>query len=279
VEVPYGNVSLSLIVFPDVEYDLESEQGQSGIPDEIDVDTPSFAVRLLFLLWDTDIAIIYNRTDKLAELEKNYLGLTLNRYWGDLGAYLEVMGHKGNDLEFVKINETGNYYFPSGDDLEALKNSDDEIFINFSVGGNYSFPDGTKISMEYYRNNEGYDDDEFDKFYDFIENDSDLYATTLDDTLKNKLLKANMILGDRIRQNYLSLTLDRPFTFDDFNPHVGTIINLDDNSLLLNGTLEYAVRDDTSITLDMRWFLGDDDTEYGLKADDYKAILKVIYYF
>jgi hypothetical protein len=189
------------------------------------------------------------------------------------------MGHKGNDLEFVKINETGNYYFPSGDDLEALKNSDDEIFINFSVGGNYSFPDGTKISMEYYRNNEGYDDDEFDKFYDFLENDSDLYATTLDDTLKNKLLKANMILGDRIRQNYLSLTLDRPFTFDDFNPHVGTIINLDDNSFLLNGTLEYAVRDDTSITLDMRWFLGDDDTEYGLKADDYKAILKVIYYF
>jgi hypothetical protein len=133
--------------------------------------------------------------------------------------------------------------------------------------------------MEYFRNNEGYNDDEFDELYTFLENDSDLFITTSDESIGNKILKANQILGDRIRQNYLSLAFDRPFTFDDFNPHIGSIINIDDGSFLLNGALEYAVRDDTSITLDMRWFVGDDDTEYGLKADDFKAILKVLYYF
>ena len=93
------------------------------------------------------------------------------------------------------------------------------------------------------------------------------------------ILKANKILGDKIRRNYLSLTFDRPFTFDDFSPHLGTIINLDDGSFLLNGVIDYAVRDDTSITLDTKWFIGDDDTEYGMKPDNFKVNLKVIYYF
>jgi hypothetical protein len=275
---PVGNSSFSFVYFPDVEFDLESEEGQSGIPEKMDFDDPSLGVRALFLLWDTDIAFIYNRTDRIPDLEKDYYGLTINRYWGDLGIYVEVSGHEGNDLEFVQQNVLG-YYFPTGDELVDLKKTDDDIYVNFAVGANYSFPDNSKVALEYFRNNEGYDDDEFDEFYNFLENDSDLYLTTFDPNIKNKLLKANQILGDRIRRNYLSLTFDRPFTFDDFNPHLGAIISLDDGSFLLNGAIEYAARDDTSITLDVKWYIGDDDTEYGLKPDDYKASLKMVYYF
>jgi hypothetical protein len=279
VSLPVGNSLFSFIIFPDVEYDLESENGQSGIPRSMDFDDPSLGLRALFLIWDTDVAFTYNRTDKIPDLNKDYFGLTLNRYWGDLGAYFEGSGHKGNDLEFIQQNAADQYYFPTGDELETVKKADNDIYINFAVGVNYTFSNDVKINVEYYRNSEGYDDDEFDEFYNFLKNDSELYLAELDDTVKNKILKANQILQDRIRRNYLSLTFDRPFLFDDYNPHLGTIICLDDGSFFLNGAVEYAVRDDTSITLDMKWYIGDDDTEYGLKPDDFKAYLKVQYYF
>jgi len=279
LEVPVGSSSFSFVYFPDVEFNLEEEEGQSGIPDKMKSDDSSLGVRALFLLWDTDIAFTYNRTDKFPGLEKDYYGLTINRYWGDLGVYVELEGHEGNDLEFVQQNALGKYYFPIGDELKDRINDDDDIYVNFALGVNYSFPDNSKVAMEYFRNDEGYDDDEFDEFYDFLKTDSDLYLATSDTTIKKKILKANQIMGDKIRRNYLSLTFDRPFTFDDFNPHLGTIINLDDGSFLLNGVIDYAVRDDISITLDTKWFIGEDDTEYGMKPDNFKANLKVIYYF
>ena len=279
LEVPVGNTSFSFVYFPDVEFDLESEKGQSGIPDKMNSDDPSLGVRALFLLWDTDIAFIFHQTDRISDLDKNYYGLTINRYWGDLGAYVEISGHEGNDLEFVQQNAMGQYYFPTGDELKALKRDDDDTYVNFAVGVTYSFPDNSKVALEYFRNDEGYDDDEFDEFYNFLKNDSDLYLTTSDENIKNKILKANQILGNRIRRNYLSLTFDRPFTFDDFNPHLGVIINLDDGSFLLNGVIEYAVRDDTTISLDIKGYIGESDSEYGLKPDDYKATLKLQYYF
>ncbi|MCP3888322.1 MAG: hypothetical protein GY702_05545 [Desulfobulbaceae bacterium] len=279
LEVPVGNASFGFAVFPDVEFDLETEIGESGIPEEMDFDDPSLGGRVSFLLWDTDISFLYYRNDRIPDLEKDYYQLNLMRYWGDIGVYVEVSGHEGNDLEFVQMNDTGQYYFPTDDELVALKKTDDDLYVNFAVGVNYSFPDNSKVAFEYYRNNEGYNDEEFDEFYNFLKNDSDLYLTTLDESIKNKLLKANKILGDRIRCNYLSFNFDRPFTFDDFNPHIGAIINLDDGSFLLNGAIEYAFRDDIILKLDMKWYLGDDDTEYGLKPDDFKTFLKLVYYF
>lgn len=279
MELPVGNTSFSFVVFPDVEFDMESERGEAGIPEKMNFDNPTFGGKISFLLWDTDIAFSYYRHDLIPEFEKNYYGLTLIRYFVDLGVYVEIEGHEGNDLEFVQRNDSGQYYFPAGEELEAIKKADDDLYVNFAVGLNYSFPENSKISLEYFRNDEGYDDDEFDNFYNFLKNDSELYLTTLDQTLKNKILKANQILGDRIGRNYLSINYDRPFTFDDFNPHLGAIINMDDNSFLLNGALEYSLRDDIIIKLDMKWYIGDDDTEYGLKPDDFKTYMKLVYYF
>jgi hypothetical protein len=278
-EVPIGNASLSFIYFPDVLFDMDSEAGQSGIPDEMNFDDPSLGGRIYFFLWDTDISIVYNRTDKTPDYEKDYFGLTFNRYWGDLGAYAEVMGHEGNDFEFVKKTETGQYYFPSGDELVALKKADDDLYVNFALGANYSFEDNTKISAEYFRNDEGYDDDEFDEFVHFLEHEAEMYLLLGDGISKGKLLKANQILQDRIRQNYVSLAFDRPFTFDDFNPHLGATMCVDDSSFLLNGALEYNVRDDTTITLDVKAYIGDGDSEFGIKPDDFKVLLKAKYYF
>ncbi len=137
----------------------------------------------------------------------------------------------------------------------------------------------SKIALEYYRNNEGYDDGEFDEFIDFLETDSTTYLNTRNPNAGNKILKANQILGNRIRRDYLSFTFDRPFTFDDFFPHVGVTVSLDDGSFLLNGSLEYAVRDDTSITLDVKRYVGGDGHEYGLKPERSRVYLKVVYYF
>ncbi|MGD9246232.1 MAG: hypothetical protein PVH36_14970, partial [Desulfobacterales bacterium] len=172
LEVPVGNASFSFMYFPGVEFDLQSEKGQSGIPDKIFEGDSSFGVRALFLLWDTDISLTYYRTDKTPDLQKNYYGLTLSRYWLDFGAYVDIEGHKGNDLEFVQKTLTGQYYFPIGDELEDLKRDDNDTYINFAVGVNYTFSDDSKVTLEYFRNDEGYDDDEFDEFVDFVEHEA-----------------------------------------------------------------------------------------------------------
>ena len=279
LEVPVGNSSFSFVYFPYTEFDMLSEEGQSGIPDTMFGDEAAYGVRAAFLLWDTDISLIYYRTDKIPDLQKNYYGLALNRYWLDLGAYVDIEGHEGNDLERVQKTTTGQYYFPVGDELVDLKKADDDTYINFAVGANYTFSDDSKVALEYYRNNEGYDDDEFDVFAEFVEHEALIHQIIHDDFSKFKLLKANLILSDRIRKNYLSFSYDRPNTFDDFFPHLGAIICLDDSSFLLNFVLAYNVRDDTSITLDMRGYVGGDDTEWGLKPDDYRIFMKVKYYF
>jgi hypothetical protein len=277
--VPVGNASFSFVYFPYVEFDMFSEKGQSGIPKQIGGEEPAYGVRASFLFWDTDISLIYYRTDKIPDLQKNYYGITLNRYWLDFGAYVEIEGHEGNDLERVQKTATGQYYFPVEDELVDLKKEDDDIFVNFALGSNYTFSDDSKIALEYYRNNEGYDDDEFDDFFNFVDHEALIHRIIDDEFSEKKLLKANQLLGDRIRQNYLSFSFDRPNTFDDFFPHLGLITCLDDGSFLLNGVLAYNARDDTSISLDVRGYFGDSDTEWGMKPDNYRVFLKLKYYF
>jgi len=279
LEIPFGNGSFSFVYFPDVEFDMFTEYGESGIPETMFVDPGTYGLRASYLLWDTDIAATYYHWDRVPDLRKDYFGLSFNRFWLDLGAYLEIEGHKGKDLERVQKTEIGQNYFPLEDELVELKKDEDAIYVNFAVGANYTFPDSSKVALEYFRNNEGYDDDEFDEFVDFIKHEALIHRIIQDDFSKFKVLKANQILGGRIRKNYLSFSFDRPNTFDDFFPHLGAIICLDDGSFMLNGILAYSVRDDTSISLDVKKYVGDDDTEWGLKPDDYRVFLSVKYYF
>lgn len=279
LEVPVADLSIRFVYFPYVEFDLATEKGQSGIFENMFDKQAAYGVNASFMFWDTDMSLIYYCTDKIPGLQKDYGGLTLSRYWLDLGAYFGIEAHKGSDLEVVQRTPTGQYYFPVDDALVDLKNNDDDIYVNFAVGANYTFSDNTKIALEYFRNDEGYSDDKFDDFVDFIDYDAGIYLNTQDETTKKKLLKATQILSDKLRKNYLSLSFDRPYTFDDFTPHLGTIICLDDGSFMLNGMLAYNVRDDTTITLDVKGYVGNDDTEWGLKPDNFRVFLSAEYYF
>ncbi len=279
LEVPIGDLSLRILYMPDVTFDMSTETGQSGIPDSMFDEEGAYGINASFMLWDTDISFIYYRRDKIPGLNKDYGGLTLNRYWLDIGAYFEIEAHRGSDLEAVQKTSGGSYYFPVDDALVALKKQDDDIYVDFSVGVNYTFPDNTKVALEYSRNDEGYDNAEFDAFVNFVNHEAQNHQSSGDPTSTQKLLKANQLLGERLRQNYLALSYDRPYTFDDFTPHLGTIICLDDGSFMVNAALMYNVRDDTTITLDVKGYVGDEDTEWGLKPDNYRVFLSVKYYF
>jgi len=283
LEVPVADLSIRLIYFPYVEFDLTTEKGESGIFDNMFDEQAAYGLNASFMLWDTDISLIYYNTDKIPGLQKDYGGLTLSRYWLDLGAYFEIEAHRGSDLENVQLTASGQYYFPVDDELKEMEKDDDDIFVDFAVGTNYTFPDNTKIALEYFRNGEGYSDSEFDAFVEFVDHEGLTHQSINDAQSKEnsakKLLKANQLLGDRIRKNYISLSYDRPYTFDDFTPHLGTIICLDDGSFMLNGRLMYNVSDDTTVTLDVKGYVGDDDTEWGLKPDNYKVFLSAKYYF
>lgn len=296
LDIPVGNASFRFAYFPHATFDKDTEQGQSGIPDNIKYSggREDYAARLSLLLWDSDITFEYYYADIIKDYKKNYYGMTFTRYWGDLGVYAEAEGHKGSDMDFIETKTEyimGNpmlvYYWPSGKELVAIKEPDNKFYVNFSVGVNYTFPDDSKVSLEYYRNNEGYNKEEFDEFREFLVHDSEIFLegddkySVEDDRLADKIHTANKLLNevDRVRRNYLGITFDRPNTFDDFFPHLNFVIGLDDGSIMIKGTLEYAVRDDTTISFDITGYTGADDTEFGLKTEDYKAYLRLEYFF
>jgi len=201
LEIPVGDSSFSFVYFPYVAFDIQSEAGQSGIPEDMFDEEGAYGIRASFLLWDTDISLIYYYTDKIPDLQKNYFGITLNRFWRDLGAYVEVIGHQGNDLERVDKTDIGQNVFWFGDDLVDIKEDDNETFVNFAVGLSYGFPDDSRVGLEYYRNSEGYDDNEFDEFVDFIKHEAEIHRLIQDDFSMMKLLKGNQLLGNRLRKN------------------------------------------------------------------------------
>jgi hypothetical protein len=276
VEVPFGTSAASIVYFPRVEFDPDDKD---GIPKRMDLDEGGFGGRLYSLIRDTDLSLIYYRLDRIPTLERNFFGFTANRFFGYLGAYIELLGHTGSDTDLVRKDQSGNYYFPDPKERIERARADNTEYLDFSAGASYTFSDDTKVGVEYMRNGEGYDENTFEEFRDFLTHDSQVYLESNDEGIKNKLLRGSRMLQNRIRRNYLAVTLDRPNTFDDFFPRLMTIMCLDDGSFVVNGLVDYLIRYDTTVKLMFSTPVGNEKTEYGLKPSDYRITLEAKYYW
>jgi len=282
IEVPFKSSIISVVAIPDTWYEDDDNDGvpdvKDGIPEGFKSDNTGYGMRLYSLVWDTDISFIYYNEDIIPEDAKDYFGLAYYRFFGYLGTYFELLGHEGSNMMHVQFSQEKGYYLGLSPELE------NDFFVNHYLGSNYTFGDSTKIGMEYYHNSEGYDEDEFNKFHTFLNDTSQAYLASSSDpeTQANlgRLLKSGVGLMQKpIRQQYVVLMFERPNTFDDFFPHLNAIMCLDDSSFQLSAALDYNIRDDLTITLDTKSFFGDEDTEYGLKPDDFKVTMKLKYYF
>jgi len=232
------------------------------------------------------VAFVYYRAERFPSLSRNHYGFTLNRFFGGLGTYLEVLGHKGRDMEVVREDSTGLPYFPwiryFPDDAERaeLGRADDDVYVDVAAGANYTFDDNTRIGCEYLRNSEGYDDHEFDELRRFFTDGWYYYhAAGGDKGMKSDLLKGASLLQGRIRRNYLAVSLDRPNTLDDFFPRLNVVASLDDGSFAVGGLVDWLIREDTSFKLVFSVPVGDPDTEFGLNPAGYRATFEIKQYW
>jgi hypothetical protein len=272
-EIPFGTSSLSFAYFPRVEYGPDD---RDGIPGRMDFGNGGLGVRSYFLIRETDVALVYYRAERIPSLRKGYYGFTLNRFFGYLGTYVEVLGHEGRDVELVMTDNSGYYYFPDGHERARTGKADDHIYVDVSAGGDYTFSDNTRIGVEYLRSSEGYDDQEFDQLHRFFIHDSKYYG---DQRFKNNLLRGADIVQERFRRDYIAFSFDRPNTLDDLFPRLNAVVSLDDGSFALSGLVDYLVRDDTSLKLVATRLVGGADTEYGLKPARGRVTVELTFYW
>ena len=285
LEIPFGVSSLSLAYYPEVEYGPDDKD---GIPGRMDLGEGDLGVRTYFLIEETDVAFVFYRAERIPSVAGSYYGLTLNRFFGYLGTYLEVLGHRGRDVEMVRedtdgviYDSAGFYYFPDQDERVELARADEDVYVDVAAGASYTFSDNSRIGVEYLRKSEGYDDHEFDQLHRFLVNGwHDCYALGVDTgRMKADLLKGAGMLRERIRRNYLALCFDRPNTLDDLFPRLNVVASLDDGSFAVGGLVECLLRDDTSLKLVVSSPFGDEDTEYGLSPQGYRGALEIKYYW
>jgi hypothetical protein len=283
LEIPFGVSSLSFAYYPHVEYGPDD---RDGIPGRMDLGEGDLGMRAYSLVAETDVAFVYYRAERIPSLAKSYYGLTLNRFFGYFGTYVEVLGHRGRDVELLRKDAhavvydfPGFYYFPDQDERVELGRADEDVYVDFAAGASYTFSDNTRIGVEYLRNSEGYDDREFDQLHTFLTEGWRDYTALGNGRMKADLLQGVGMLRGRIRRDYLAFRFDRPNTLDDLLPRLNVVVSLDDGSFAVGGLVDCLIREDTSLKLVVTSPFGEADTEYGLNPEGYRATFEIKWYW
>jgi len=154
---------------------------------------------------------------------------------------------------------------------------------SYLFGFRYLTENDVTTIMEYYHNDDGYTEQERNRFFELVDDADSLFTKTGDDSLYNKA--ASISEGGYNRpqngRNYLyaKVTQKEPFDLLYFTPGVTGIINLDDESFSLSPEAVYTAFTNWELRLRYSLFVGRSFTEYGEKLNENKLELRVRYFF
>ena len=175
------------------------------------------------------------------------------------------------DLEKKTIDSRGNLLTDTSDVLQAL------------LGIRYLTEDDITWIVEYYHNGGGLNTADAETIYRFV---NDAYNTFLTNGDSSRLTKASRLsrgtlASDRPMRDYIYVRASwkEPFDILYFSPAVTSILNLNDLSMSLTPELVYTPITNLEVRLRSAFLLGDPESEFGEKLNDYKLELKVRYYF
>jgi hypothetical protein len=229
------------------------------------LDTMNFAGKIYFLLYDTDIDIMF----LIGDAKPDRFGFDFSR---NITSNLEVHGELAFFDDFTKkqIDENGQI---------SERVSD---VVSYLLGLRYLSTADTTYILEYYQNSRGFSADEMRDFYSFVDNGFEEFQLTGDDSLLNKAEKLSDSYG---RQNpmrhylYLRISQKEPFDILYLTPAVTWICNLSDKSFSVSPEILYKGITNLEFRLKAGILSGGDDTEYGEKQNDYRVELRTRYYF
>ena len=256
-EGPLKTLAFTPVILPVV----GSINDDFGKPDHINI-----AAKLYFLLWDTDVDLLFftgqSRTTRY--------GIDFAR---NIKTNFGVHGELALITDFLKksINSQGNL---------ATEESD---ILRFLFGMRYLTANEITYIIEYYHNGGGIDKEDAENFFRFADQAYDTFLSTGDSsplTRTAQLSQATLATAKPMRDYlYFRASWKEPFDILYFIPAVTSIVNLTDRSLSLTPELLYTPKTNLQFRLRAAFLMGDKNTEYGEKLNDYKVELRVRYYF
>ncbi len=254
---PLQTVTLTPVIIPVYE-DLNDDFGE--------INYFNFAGKLYLLLYNTDIDFMFLSGDS----KQPGFGVDFSR---NITPNLEIHG------EYAYINNFKKKFFDNDGNLF------DETFDakSYLVGMRYLTPFDTTFICEYYRNGTGFTTNEMEDFYALVDKGYDIFLASGDDSLIRKA--ASLAEGSYGRRNpmrdylYLRVIQKEPFDILYFTPAITWIYNLNDRSYSLSPEFLYTGINNLELRLKASFIMGEQDTEYGEKRNDYRAEIRFRYYF
>ncbi|GAI94815.1 unnamed protein product, partial [marine sediment metagenome] len=230
------------------------------------VDRLNFAGKTYFLLYDTDIDLIFLTGGS----KTNRYGMDFSR---NITSNFEIHGELAfiNDYEKRFINSDGTVFDKEYDATSYL------------LGLRYLTKSDTTYIFEYFHDATGFAESEMTDYFSFINKGYDTYLTSGDDSLLKEA--SNAAGGSYNRKNpmrdylYLRVSQKEPFDILYFTPSLTGIFNINDGSFSIGPELLYTGVKNLELRLRTTFLIGDSYTEYGEKLNDFWIGLRVRYYF
>jgi len=227
-------------------------------------DRLNFGGKLYFLLYDTDIDLLFladgSRTERY--------GLDFSR---NITTNLELHGElawvKAAARPIVRANGQGELVTADA--------------TNWLVGLRYLAEQDTTYIVEYYRNGSGYSTSEMQAYFNQVNRGYTTWQRSGDSTLLQKTAGQTSFTRIAPMQDYLYARVSQKEPFDILyvTPAMTAIVNLDDRSLTIAPELVYSGITNLELRLKGSVAIGRPLSEYGEKQNDARIELRVRWYF
>ena len=226
----------------------------------------NFAGRFYFLLYDTDIDLVFltggSRTDRY--------GIDFSR---NITTNFEIHG------EYAYTRNSRKRILDANGVIRLVE----EDSASYLLGLRYLTSFDLTMIAEYYYNGAGFSGEELQNFYSSVDRAYNVFQTTGNDAALGNV--RTLAEGSYGRSNpmqdylYLRLSQKEPFNILYFTPALTGIMNLSDRSFSLTPELAYTGITNLELRLRAGFLAGARHTEFGEKQNDYRVELRIGYYF
>ncbi len=230
------------------------------------LDHMNFAGKMYFLLYDTDIDLIFFSGGS----KTTRYGLDFSR---NITTNLEIHGEFAfiKDFEKTYIDSTGKSFTTRYDAKSYL------------LGFRYLTENDTTYILEYYRDGTGFTTDEMTDYYSFIDEGYTAFQASGSTTLLNTA--SLLTQGNYGRMNpstdylYFRISQKDPFDILYFTPAITFMTNLNDRSFSVAPELVSTAITNVELRLKAQFLAGARNSEFGEKQNTYRIEFRARFYF
>ncbi len=243
------NLTLTAVMIPPVE-DINNRYAEMKDTD--------FSLKSYFLLWDVDVDVM----GYYSGLNSSGIGFD---FATNLRENIEIHGELSRFWDEPKSTIVKDELFTTAEDG-----------YSYLLGLRYLNRWNTTIIAEYYHDDAGLTEAEYESYTGFLQSSVDNAAAKKALGYSQMYFKGSSLMQDYL---YAKITQPEPFDWLYFAPSLFTIYNLRDNSFLLAISLSYKPFTNFELALQPTLLVGGENTEYGSRQFEQKIELRMKVYF